>query len=426
MKRIISIVLITCYLTGISLYTQTSTNIGEIQVLADFYIPFEKFTVEVERENVQVEKTNKELYKEPNILLEEVPELGYSYSPTAGGDTYICYKDILILGDDVYRYVNGKYIKTDETIQDMLGIEDNSLYYYRQYRNIIVACNDEYFLLYDMDTNMSFNYLNQDDESSNSLYWYLYDGYLYYKRLEWNEIKRIHLPYGEEQVVYSGKPVRQFAMRVDGKILCECWNDGWNNGMAYYLIEPDDNGEWKEEKIWEDEDRWEYVEWFACNQYGLFLVAELSYEFWHSIWRSEEVIIRENGTLENFDIEVKGGYSLFLDTGCLVSAIPYSREMLNEDSTHLLARRASGVIFYDYAGNVLSTHLLVEPKILQDGYYMRKLLYYDGKITALYTQKDTGELYIAQVEAEEVEQLYEENRLFLRNESVREAPYEKR
>ena len=88
-----------------------------------------------------------------------------------------------------------------------------------------------------------------------------------------------------------------------------------------------------------------------------------------------------------------------MDTGCLVSDIPYSKEMLNEDSTHLLCRRVSSVTFYDYTGNALQTYQLIEPEILQDGYYMRELIYLDGKITALYTQEDTGKLHISQVEA---------------------------
>lgn len=348
-----------------------------------------------------------------DILPEEIPELGYSYSPVAGGDTYICYKNILILGDDVYRYENGNYIKTGETIQDMLGIEGNMLYYFRQYNNMIVACNYQYFLLYDMDTDESFTYLVQDDSESFGIRnWYLYDGCLYYLAL--NEIRKMNLSDGEEQVICSKKgstSIVEFAMRGDGKILYECLGSG---KREYYLMEPCDNEKWKEKKIWEtDGNRWKSVIFFACNQYGLFQIAEFSdYQSRPdgTISSTEDVIIREDGTVKNFDIEVKGGCSLFLDTGCLVSDISYSKEMLNEDSTHLLCRRVSSVTFYDYAGNALETYQLIEPEILQDGYYMRKLIYHDGKITALYTQEDTGKLYIAQVEAEGLE--YEKSKRF--------------
>ncbi|MCM1387731.1 MAG: hypothetical protein NC231_10415 [Bacillus sp. (in: Bacteria)] len=126
-----------------------------------------------------------------DILLEEVPELGYSYSPVAGGDTYICYENILILGEDIYRYENGNYMKTGETIRDMLGIEGNMLYYYRQYKNTIVACNYQYFLLYDMDTDKSFTHPVQgNNESFHIRNWYLYDGCLYYLAL--NEIRKMN------------------------------------------------------------------------------------------------------------------------------------------------------------------------------------------------------------------------------------------
>lgn len=359
-------------------------------------------------ESVQAEEQEvAEIGGAEDILLEEVPELGYAYIPIAGGDTYICYKDILILEDDVYHYENGNYIKTDETLRDMLGIEDNYPYYYRQYKNLIVSCNGKCFILYDMDTNKSFNYLVQDDSGSfDILNWYLYDGYLYYRLFPLDEIRRIHLSDGEEEVIYSGKKddmgIRQFAMRSDGKILCE-WCS--TSKREYYLIEPCDNGEWKEEKIWETGDRWKYVEWYAFNQYGLFQITEFRHyesRLEGSMLMGEDVIIRENGTVENFDLDRNVARTLYLDTGYL-RCIPYSEEMLDKDSTHLLGMRVSGVIFYDYAGNVQSTHQLVEPRILQDGYHMRKLMYHDGKITALYTQEDTGKLYIAQVEVEGME-----------------------
>lgn len=52
-------------------------------------------------------------------MLEEIPELD-------SGGTYICYKDILVFDFDetVYRWQNGKYQRTDESLADMSGIKD--------------------------------------------------------------------------------------------------------------------------------------------------------------------------------------------------------------------------------------------------------------------------------------------------------------
>lgn len=339
------------------------------------------------------------------VRLEEVPELGYSYCP----ESYICYKDILILGEDVYYKEKGSYIKTDKTIYDMLGVEDNSTINYRQYKNLIIRCDEKKFILYDMDTNMSSNYLVQDaSEDLNIFNWYLHKGYLYYRISSVNEIRRINLSDWQEQVVYNsekdGMGIREFAIRSDGKILCEWWN---SNKREYYLIELYDNGEWKEKKIWEtDGDRWKYVEWHRFNQYGLFQVAEYSdikFSTEHSVWTSDEgIIIRENGTVESYDIGMNGGWILYLDTGYLVSSIPYSEEVLDEDKEYLLDRHVSGLVFYDYAGNVKRTYQLVDPAILQDkyGYYIKELLYHNEKIIAIYEQENSGKLYIVQVEAE--------------------------
>ena len=55
------------------------------------------------------------------------------------------------------------------------------------------------------------------------------------------------------------------------------------------------------------------------------------------------------------------------------------------------------VSFYDYDGNKLNTYQMVSKSLLKQGYYLKKLIYSEGKLTGFYVQKETEELYISQI-----------------------------
>ncbi len=56
--------------------------------------------------------------------------------------------------------------------------------------------------------------------------------------------------------------------------------------------------------------------------------------------------------------------------------------------------------FYDYHGNEIETYQLIDEEYIERGYHLARLFYYDDRITGLYVQKDTNELYIAQVRSD--------------------------
>lgn len=318
-------------------------------------------------------------------MLEEMPELVYS------GGNYICYKDMLVFDSDntVYRWQNGKYQRTDESLADMLGIEDDRYFTYRQSKNLIVAKSEDEksFLVYDMDTDSCYAYpCNHNLRIWN---WSVYNGEIYYTEYEYDEenrvshvdgaIRKINLEDGKDTEVYRSENIWYFFMRGDGTIFYE--GHGWHD---YWKLEQDENGECKETKLWET-DRWEFREWLAFNQYGLIVTGQFYYIDDVSGELFEQVVIKDNGEVET--LYLPGDGKKYLDNGYLT---------YDYDS----ANRVTGVTCYDYEGNILATYPLIDISKLDEGYSLARLLYYDEKITAIYEQEDNGELYIVQVEAD--------------------------
>lgn len=61
---------------------------------------------------------------------------------------------------------------------------------------------------------------------------------------------------------------------------------------------------------------------------------------------------------------------------------------------------AGTVSFYNYEGNVLRTYPMINKELLEQGYYLQRLTYSEGKLTGFYVQWDTKELYISQVDVD--------------------------
>lgn len=319
-------------------------------------------------------------------MLEEMPELVYS------GGNYICYKDMLVFDfdDTVYRWQNGQYQRTDESLTDMLGIKNQRYFTYRQSKNLIVAKseNEKSFLIYDMDTDSRYAYPCNHNHRI-WIPWYVYDGEIYYMEYEYDEenrvshvdgaIRKINLADGKDTEVYRSENIWYFFMRGDGTIFYE-----GHGGHNYWKLERDENGEYKETKLWET-DRWEFREWLAFNQYGLIVVGQFPYIDDVSGELFEQVVIKDNGEAET--LYLPGDGKKYLDNGYLT---------YDYDS----ADRVTGVTCYDYEGNILATYPLISKSKLDEGFGLARLLYYDEKITVIYEQEDTGELYIVQVEAD--------------------------
>lgn len=368
-------------------YTETENM--ETPISGEGYIQSQVETVPATEDNqVEAESDSDEtsIALEFTGMLEEMPELVYS------GGNYICYKDMLVFDfdDTVYRWQNEQYQRTDESLADMLGIKNQRYFTYRQSKNLIVTKSEDEksFLVYDMDTDSRYAY--PCNHNMRIWYpWYVYDGEIYYMEYEYDEenrvshvdgaIRKINLADGKDTEVYRSENIWYFFMRGDGIIFYE--GHGWHD---YWKLERDENGEYKETKLWET-DRWEFREWLTFNQYGLIVVGQFPYIDDVSGELFEQVVIKDNGEAETMYLPGEG--EKYLDNGYLT----YDYDSVN---------RVTGVTCYDYEGNILATYPLISKSKLDEGFGLARLLYYDEKITAIYEQEDTGELYIVRAEAD--------------------------
>ena len=334
-------------------------------------------------------------YGSNEVKIRAIQELGYDVH---GNSRYVCYKDLLILDLDygnnvVYQKQDGVYQVTDRTLHEILQTEEDPEAY-MQHENLIVALSEEKtsFLIYDMDSGETYSYPCEKGKQIDC--WYLYQGEIYYMERMMNDdgtyvtdktIKGINLDKGDKRIIYqSEKPKMDyfwFFIREDGMIFCE-WGEKGNSRREYWKIQCDKEGKWVETKLWET-DQWEYREWMAFNKWGLIVIGEL-YEP-KQLSFCEAIVIKDNGETEEVVIEAEKGIKLFLENGYLVND---------------LSNGATGVTFYDYHGNVIETYQLIDGEYIEKGYHLARLFYYDDRITGLYVQKGTNELYIAQVRAD--------------------------
>ncbi len=114
---------------------------------------------------------------------EYVPELAYNERLKIIGEEYICWKDLIILGDDIYRLDHGVYKKTDESPDDFFGIEVSHSYEVKQYNNLIITVDEaeDEFIIYDLDSMDKYNYEIYDRGSIAGCWWYVYNGRIYYE-----------------------------------------------------------------------------------------------------------------------------------------------------------------------------------------------------------------------------------------------------
>ncbi len=331
------------------------------------------------------------------VKIREIPELGYDVN---GNSRYVCYKNLLISDLDygknvVYQKQDGFYQVTDLTLHDILQTEEDPEEY-MQHGNLIVALSEEKtsFLIYDMDSGETYSYPCEKGKQIDC--WYIYQDEIYYMERTMNDdgtyvtdktIKGINLDKGDKRIIYqSEKPKMDyfwFFIREDGMIFCE-WGEKGNSRREYWKIQCDKDGKWTETKLWET-DQWEYREWLAFNKLGLIIVGEL-YEP-KQLSFCEAIVIKDNGKIEELVIGTGKGIKLLLENGYFVNDLP---------------DRAESVTFYDYHGNEIETYQLIDEEYIEKGYHLARLFYYDDRITGLYVQKDTNELYIAQVRADRI------------------------
>lgn len=345
--------------------------------------------------------------------LGEIPKLSYcSVSELNIGDNYICYKDILILGNTIYKKEAEKYVRQEMTLNAILGMGDElRAVDARQYKNLIVAVSEDCtsFLIYDMDTHSRYCRYRVKEDMRIGPFWCIYGGCIYYS--EWDQqyekertLKKMDLFGGGAEEIYRPENRRgedcvfgEFGIRNDGTIMYKIYNKA-EGCSEYWIAETDGNGEWNGRKVWEN-NGWEFEHVLDFNQYGLIVVgvSDISSDY-------EVVVIKDDGETVKLDANAIYGKYLFMDSGYFSSnsaeleCMPWDDD--NAASEWLSRNLTDSVSFHDYEGNKLYTYRMVGKELLEQGYYLKKLTWHDGKLMGFYVQRDTDELYISQVEAD--------------------------
>ena len=352
----------------------------------------------------QREKVFDENLNEYTVELEEIPELAYgSVSELNSGDNYICYKDILILGNTIYKKEAGKYVKQKATLNTIFDIEDELAVEAKQYKNLIITVSDDdtSFLIYDMETHAEYCFYGFAKDVKIGPFWYVYDGCIYYSKYKMaNPIEKIDLLSREnvevlQAVNEEGEEcnIRVYGIRSDGAIMYEISNE--ISSREYWIAKSDGNGAWSKRKIWET-NNWKFAHILDFNQYGLIIFGKSN-----SSSDCETIVIKDDGEIIRLDENLTYGKYLFMDNGYFSSNLAKLEHMPWEDDSvesELFSRNlADSISFYDYAGNKLITCAMINKNLLEQGFYLKKITYHDTKLTGFYVQRETKELYISQI-----------------------------
>ena len=125
-------------------------------------------------------------------------------------EKYICWEDLIILGDDIYRLDHGVYKKAEESPDDFFGIEISHSYGVKQYNNLIITVDEteNEFIIYDLNSMDKYSYEIYDKGSIAGYWWYVCNGRIYYEvgeKNNWSDrkIMRMDLFTGESEKLYS-------------------------------------------------------------------------------------------------------------------------------------------------------------------------------------------------------------------------------
>lgn len=328
--------------------------------------------------------------------LKAVPGLSCHMSDLQLNTGYVCYKDILILQNSIYKKLDGKYQKTG-TMGELYPTArgEDSWTEYAQYENLLVLRQEGMFLVYDMDT---WEVRYAEDEMLPS--WCIYRGQILYLNQERKLccINLRNMKTKEYDILHADKEegliVSEFRIREDGKIIVGKYNRE-RKSNEFWMLEMEEDRTLEEVKVWETSE-WKYDSWLDFNQYGLIVFGEC-------IGETEVVVIRENET-KRIDQDFLSGEYLFLDDGylagdCMVEngIAGESGESEGREKRWKAERSVTCVSLYDYDGNKINTWKLAEDELMMQGYYLAKIIYDEDVLTGFYIQDGTDRLYISQV-----------------------------
>lgn len=357
------------------------------------------------------EKRNKD------VNLRYIPELGYRDTMMGcieGFNEYVCWKDILIIGNNVYAKENEGYRKKN-TVSAWLGLEDEWEYGIRQYNNMLITPMEDNkgFFIFNLDTEEKREYICEEDGSF-IVWWYVFDGKIYYDKRYYEAEKNhqggictIDILNGEKKEVYSrddlweNREIFKFKLRENGDMIVEICERENNDGRSYisnreYWLVTYDEGKVTERKIWEtDELQYEY--WLDFNSRGLFVMGDF-YQ-WNEFGEKEYVInLTDDGEVIEANQYQSLGSFYFTEDGYYVeSSMKSTKELEEKRADYDIRYLVDAVSKYDYEGNRTGIYRLVEESILEEGWYLLELLCVQNEVTAFYVNDDTDELYVSQI-----------------------------
>lgn len=331
----------------------------------------------------------------PDLEVGYIPELGYHgftriYTNHSGA--FICWKDMLIIGNNVYQRKNEIYKKTGESLQERFHISDNldfdSTF---QWNNLLIFQYDGMIL--DMDSGQSRTY-----PLDNWVYC-AFQGKIYYGQNE--GVFCMDLLSGEIETIYTD--VSYFMVRDNGDMIISVIKETDLKVWEFWMLSYDTKGDICAKKIWEtDSNECKYIEMMAFNDRGLFLLLEY--------WRGGEVIcLNDNGERE--EIMSEEGWTLkghiIVDNGYFL----WDSQILSEEEKIEILGNASwsweleekaetivdSISYYDFQGNKLKTWRLIEDEMLEAGYRLVNIVYGNGEILAFYENEELDDLYINKV-----------------------------
>lgn len=334
--------------------------------------------------------------------MEYIPALSYRDGITWGVQNYVCWKDVLIWGFDIYKMDEGIYRKTEETVTDLFDSDSNiDILDLKQYENFIIAAdrNDSEFLVYDMDTAETVHYQPYNGNSFSPI-WHIYNGDIYYIAENGTDtddktLLSMNIMTGESREVYSLSSndlkknmilANSFEIREDGSIVIGVWhvNDMQADVTEFRRIYYDSNQQLKETTIGELSG---YIYLYALqyNKKGLVLYGSTGDK------KEEIICLTDNGDVK----QIKGPsvYEVLIsDEGYWVGYNQHGEIFTYRDSEPF------SIAFYDFDGNMKEEYDLRTSSEMEAEYKFRGIISDDNDIYIIYSDQEKKELFIERID----------------------------
>lgn len=402
----------------------------------------EQLFKETETEKAQPEDTQEEsqIVDDPaEIDLKYILEMGYDNNIQLGGPyrmednlynvdamlkkNYACWKDWLIIGNEVYqKQEDGRYKRFREYYLDEIfkesNLQGNWWNIIRQYKNFLIYLQkngefEDYFCIYDMDAEKMAEIDVLEEGGVFATSFYIFEGKIYYQPTDCRSIRTIDLSNGKNEEFYSlagtaYQRIQNFAIREDGAVMAVFWGEQANPDdlpeekrdahlplhIEYWCIEPGGNG-MKETKIGETDD-------FSGSDIQVArdgLVLDCDVPERDKFVTVHNYHLKENGEMTPIALRGHG----FGEVHCVEDGFYYfdsTEYPKTEEEPRKYLYHINAISKYDFQGNKTETYCLADPAKLEEGFQIIEVIIYDGKATAFFVDENEEYLYISQVPVE--------------------------